>query len=83
MLGAYLNFEMNFELMNEMYRVTLPYAVYGQWQVYSDYSSSNEIGFPLYVMERYPEVLGIGYIDGSRTFDFESEDHYHWFLLQQ
>ena len=81
------------KMMNEMYRVTIPYAVYSEWQLYDDYMSTSVIGFSSYVMERYPEVLDAVYIfhtngvtgaTGAMVYqlDFESEDHYHWFLLK-
>ena len=75
-------------MMYEPYQVVIPYEVYCQWQVYGDYLKSNFNRFQPYVMDRYPEVLGMKksghtiYGTVTWTFVFESESHYRWFLLQ-
>ena len=76
-----------------MYSIDIPGTEYRQWRVWFDWRESDKpiVGlgtdrFGTFCMERYPEVLGM---DGDRMlfplyrrFVFESESHYHWFLLR-
>ena len=77
-----------------MYEVIVPASVYSEWQCYKECGKqqtfSNAVYFSDWVLARYPEVLdtandGSIYINGdmTRRFVFESEEHYHWFLLRQ
>jgi len=70
-----------------MYSVEIQWLVYRNWPVYSDWCINGVGGsFMLYVRDRYPEILSMGdhiAADGGfRVFEFESEEHYHWFLLK-
>ena len=51
---------------------------------------TGELSFMSYVSRRCPELLSMspvfddsGALVGEYEFVFESESHYHWFLLQQ
>ena len=68
-----------------MYRIVIHANVYRRWQVYTDWGTNGyDGGFGDFCMDRYPEVLvRSAYVGGGiREFEFESEDHYNWFLLQ-
>ena len=68
-----------------MYGVMLAYDDYRHWQVYTEWEQLFVFSIPFdrYVRSRYPEVIGIReYSWMSLTFEFESQSHYHWFLLQ-
>ena len=63
------------------FKIDIPMVVYNSWH-------KPGTQFALYQMERCPEILSISdwelnYKGMYRTFEFESETHYHWFLLKQ
>ena len=70
------------------YKIDILLSVYKLWaSVYKQLAGLGS-AFPRVMMERYPEILSIsewdcGYNGIYRTFEFESETHYHWFLLKQ
>ena len=70
-----------------MYNVVVPVDVYMSWVCYRDWwDDTGHLMFEGWVMNRYPEVLGVKWVppsNTSREFIFESEEHYNWFLLKQ
>jgi hypothetical protein len=64
-----------------MYTIEIPLSVYHHWipDLGSMKMSTTE-----YFISTYPEIVSTQYHNGkdSREFVFESEEHYHWFLLK-
>ena len=58
--------------------------MYCQWCEHLRFTGDT-MGFRSWVPENYPEVISVsdGAHIGDIEFTFKSEDHYHWFLLQQ
>ena len=69
-----------------MYRILVHGLVVSQWEIHKQWwRDPTEDLFNVWVEETHPEVYGCEYDDESRQFEFlfESEAHYHWFLLKQ
>lgn len=75
-----------------MYTVIVPRETYQLWECYEKWSwAPGPIWFQEWVMINYPEIKGIREVGNpnlyddrlARAFVFESEEHYHWFLLKQ
>ena len=63
------------------YKIDISTSDYKQW-------ADPGLDLPKVIMQKYPEIVWVSdWIvskDRSyRTFEFESETHYHWFLLKQ
>lgn len=65
------------------YVVVLPYGTYSRLQLYRDYLHSPEIMVFAEWLVKYPEILTSRYAEEGLVLEFESEQYYHWFLLQQ
>ena len=67
-----------------MYSVESRANVCNKWRMWIDWIESDVSEFNRYCMDHYPEVLAVHTVDfNTRQLVFESEEHYHWFLLQQ
>ena len=70
-----------------MYSIEIHSNVYTKWRMWIDWMKSDVIEFSRYCMDQYPEIVSMDHPGGSmfpqyRTFVFESESYYHWFLLR-
>jgi hypothetical protein len=70
------------------YKIELPLDGYRNWEVFRD-TFSMSVMSPTRVSQHIssicPDIISTSYDPnkGIRTFEFESEQHYHWFLLTQ
>ena len=67
------------------FKIFLPVTTYEQWVTYRNWNGTNPWEFSDLLLElHHDEVLKVSdYHKHGRTFIFKSEQHYHWFLLQQ
>jgi hypothetical protein len=68
-----------------MYSIDIPVVTYRQLynEWYYNYDGTDD--FTDYIRRAYPDVLSChpdSVNSTYRTFVFESEEHYHWFLLK-
>ena len=69
------------------YKINAECEIYGEWKSFDEFWDAAESGdkFTDYLVEHYPDLIigasNVGMI--SFTLIFKSEQHYHWFLLQQ
>ena len=69
-----------------MYKIKITLSDYCIWKAYHTWSNTRNISpFNEWVIVEYPELIEVEWdINGNdRIFTFETEEHYHWFLLQQ
>ena len=58
---------------------------YYHWDCFSKWWSSDTskpVGFRQWLVREYPVVINAKDRRGGMALEFESEDHYRWFLLQ-
>ena len=71
------------------FTITLHNLVYGEWESFKkwdrEFGIQTWLQYSDFVKLAYPEVLStkFDWQTTCRTFEFESEQHYHWFLLKQ
>ena len=72
------------------YNITVRSPDYAKWSSYKSFLKYSTINFPGWLKQEYPEVRLAEYVHFDRDdlvysvdLVFESEEHYHWFLLQQ
>ena len=67
-----------------MYRVSIGTNIYTEWQTFDEYLKAREYSFVDWLKDRYPGIVDIRVQQSDLTmkFKFESEEHYHWFLLK-
>ena len=70
-----------------MYSVEIRNTDYYNWSAYDEWDPLIDGSFQSYFMLTYPEIIscdrrGRFGEPTYRTFVFESEEHYHWFLLK-
>ena len=67
-----------------MYTIEVPLSVYQHWMPELGSIAWLKTPNTEYFISTYPEIVSTQYHSGkdSREFVFESEEHYHWFLLK-
>jgi hypothetical protein len=73
------------------FRIEIKQSEFCKWPIYhSDWQALGinmlNNGFNVMLKQVYPEIIDIEYVPDVMAFDryftFESEEHYHWFLLK-
>lgn len=65
------------------YTIKVHQSVYWEWKSFVEWDAARCV-YNLHLKQCYAGFISCLFCDGdSRTFEFESEQHYHWFLLQQ
>jgi hypothetical protein len=66
------------------FKIKIKNSAYHGWQSFNVWPRQAYVTYHSCLRVNYPEVISVSDISrGHRTFEFESEQHYHWFLLQQ
>ena len=64
------------------FKIEINTDVYFGWQSFNEWPGLET--YHSFLRANYPGVISVSEISrGYRTFEFESEQHYQWFLLQQ
>lgn len=67
------------------YEIAITRERYREWKSFSEWDNA-AMSYNEYLRKQYPDSViscSIFSVDHDRTFTFKSEQHYHWFLLQQ
>lgn len=71
------------------YKIDINDRTYRNWYAYTLWHTTDSYrhSYVQFLKETYPDILGISngrvYNHGMyRTFEFQSEQHYHWFLMK-
>jgi hypothetical protein len=71
------------------FKIQIPQKEYSTWSSYFEWYNGVGCEFTDWCGSRFPEIIYISDLEVSkpiglyRIFKFKSEEHYHWFLLQQ
>ena len=65
------------------FKVKIKLDQYHAWNSWNAWVNNSFLSYSSYCVENYPGCISIISTIGGREFTFESEAHYHWFLLQQ
>ena len=69
-------------LIDMTYIINVERRIFSKWKSYCEDWDLAE--YHSHLLENYPEVVSVRLTPGlNREFTFESEEHYHWFLLKQ
>jgi hypothetical protein len=68
-----------------MFSVVIPTNVYEHWDSYIEWRDNSTVAtFFDWIVTRDCDVLSVKFVEPwNIEFTFESEEHYHWFLLRQ
>ena len=71
------------------YTIELPRNIYHSWSTYRNWEDQYQCDcFSEWLLNEHSEILATKFVKTHgikpyRTIEFKSDDHYHWFLLQQ